>query len=108
MKKRRGLKRKFKSALCDYHEKFNKYNGYIELYVSQINYINENIIGKEYQIIDFLIQNTKYSIPKSANFMYIIDELNLLNSHIIISEDSNDFNLNLKQEYSEEIPNYLK
>lgn len=40
--------------------------------------------------------------------MYIIDELNLLNSHIIISEDSNDFNLNLKQEYSEEIPNYLK
>lgn len=45
MKKRRGLKRKFKSALCDYHEKFNKYNGYIELYVPQINYIGMSTVS---------------------------------------------------------------
>lgn len=28
--------------------------------------------------------------------------------HIIISDDSNDFNLNLRQESLEKIPNYLK
>lgn len=108
MKKNRGLKRIFKSSLYDYNENFNKYNGYIELYVPQIGYMNEDINGKEYQIINFLIENTKHSIPKSANFMYVIDELNILNSHIIISDDSNDFNLNLRQESSEKIPNYLK
>ncbi|MTV21306.1 hypothetical protein [Staphylococcus delphini] len=106
--KNRGLKRIFKSSLYDYNENFNKYNGYIELYVPQIGYMNEDINGKEYQIINFLIENTKHSIPKSANFMYVIDELNILNSHIIISDDSNDFNLNLRQESSEKIPNYLK
>jgi len=108
MKKNRGIKRIFKSFLYDYHENFNKYNGYIELYVPQIGYMNEDINGKEYQIINFLIENTKHSIPKDTNFMYVIDELNVLNSHIIISDDSNDFNLNLRQEYSEKIPNYLK
>ncbi|MCE4956647.1 hypothetical protein [Macrococcoides caseolyticum] len=108
MKKSRGLKRKFKSALYDYNESLNNYNGYIELYVPQINYVNENISGQEYQIIDFLIKNTKYSIPESAAFMYIIDEINALNSHLILSDDNNDLNLNLIQEQSEKIPNYIK
>ncbi|MBQ5152753.1 hypothetical protein D6861_009045 [Macrococcoides caseolyticum] len=108
MKKNRGLKRKFKSAFQDYNESLNKYNGYIELYAPQINYVNENIKGQEYQIIDFLIENTKYFIPISANFMYVIDERNALNSHLIISDDSNDLNLNLIEEQSEKIPNYIK
>lgn len=108
MKKNRGLKRKFKSTLYDYNEKLNEYSGYVELYVPQINYVNENISGYEYQVIDFLIENTKDSIPESATFMYIIDEINALNSHLIISDDNNDLNLNLIQEQSEKIPNYIK
>ena len=108
MKKNRGLKRKFKSTLYDYNEKLNEYSGYVELYVPQINYVNENISGYEYQVIDFLIENTKDSIPESVAFMYIIDEINALNSHLIISDDNNDLNLNLIQEQSEKIPNYIK
>lgn len=108
MKKHRGLKKIFKSTLDNYHENFIKYNGYIELYVPQIGFMNEDINGKEYQIINVLIENTKHSIPKDANFMYVIDELNILDSHIIISDDSNNFNLNLRQEASGKIPNYLK
>lgn len=108
MKKNRGLKRKFKSTLYDYNEKLNEYSEYVELYVPQINYVNENISGYEYQVIDFLIENTKDSIPESVNFMYIIDELNALDSHVIISDDDNDLNLNFKQERSEKIPDYIK
>lgn len=108
MKKNRGLKRKFKSTLYDYNEKLNEYSGYVELYVPQINYVNENISGYEYQVIDFLIENTKDSIPESAAFMYIIDEINAFNSHLIISDDNNELNLNLIQEQSEKIPNYIK
>lgn len=40
--------------------------------------------------------------------MYVINELGNLKSHIIISDDDNDFNLNLIQEPSQKIPVCIK
>lgn len=91
----RVLKRKFNSTLYDYKDRLDRFNGFIEIYVPQINYVNEKLSSYKYQVIDFLIENTKYWIPESTNFLYVINELGNLKSRIIISEDDNDFNLNL-------------
>lgn len=106
MGKIRGLKRKFNESLRDYKTRLNHFDGYAELYVPQITY-KENTV-KSYKVSKFLIENTIEDIPDEADFIYVFDESNALNNHLIVADEKEVLNLGLVKDSNGRKPEYIK
>ncbi|HHV8921636.1 TPA: hypothetical protein ACURE6_002031 [Staphylococcus aureus] len=106
MGKIRGLKRKFGNSLRDYKAYLTHYNGYIELYVPQVTYKENTIHG--YSASKFLVKNTIKNIPSGANYIYVFDENNALNNHVIITNEKEELNLGLIKDHNGTKPEYIK
>lgn len=106
MGKIRGLKRKFNESLRDYKTRLNNFDGYAELYVPQITY-KENSV-KSYKVSKFLVENTIEDIPVEADFIYVFDESNALNNHLIVADEQEVLNLGLVKDSNGRKPEYIK
>ena len=106
MAKIRGLKRKYKEYLKEYKTCLANYDDYMELYVPQITY-KENIV-KSYQVSRFLLENTIKNIPSKAHYIYIFDENNALNNHLIIANKKELLEFGILKNSKGEKPEYIK
>ncbi|WP_323702413.1 hypothetical protein [Mammaliicoccus sp. Dog046] len=108
MSKIRGLKRKYKTALDEYQKQIKNFDGYAEIYVPQISHKEIKSKKLQYQTSNFLIKHTIKNIPSKSNFMYLLDENEPLSSHLIITTDENDLELNFTKQNYDKKPDYIK
>ena len=106
MGKTRGLKRKFNEAFSDYKTRLTHYDGYAALYVPQITYKETRING--YKVSKFLVENTIENMPNEAYYLYVFDENNALNNHVIIADEKETLDLGLLKDSNGKKPEYIK
>lgn len=106
MGKIRGLKRKFNETLMDYKTRLTHFDSYAELYVPQLTY-KENVV-ESYKVSKFLVENTIEAIPNEAYGIYVFDEYNTLNNHLIMADEKEALDLGLVKDSNGKKPQFIK